>query len=107
MGKTPATIALPQGDKAVTFRFEKAGYRVATSKVIPDLDKSLRIDLVAEAGQAETVDPTASASSRRTLAHEASPHKRAGHSTAAKRTGGDKDTSQQFRSATPVNPFDM
>jgi serine/threonine protein kinase len=107
VGKTPATIALPQGDQAVTFRFEKAGYRVATSKVIPDLDKSLRIDLLAEAGQAETLDPTASAGSRRTLAHQASPHNRAGHSTAAKRTGGGKDTAQQFRSATPVNPFDM
>jgi serine/threonine protein kinase len=103
VGKTPATITLPQADEAVTFRFEKSGYRSAVSKVIPDLDKALRIDLVAQASPALAADsdPRASTSSRRTPSHQGNPHKKPGHATTA------KDTTQQFRSATPVNPFDM
>ena len=108
VGKTPVTIALPRGDEAVTFRFEKEGYRAATSKVIPDLDKASRIDLAAEAEPVPAAAPEAagSASSRRTPAHQGSQRRKAGRS-AGKAAGGEKDTTQQFRTATPVNPFDM
>ena len=110
LGKTPATIALPVGDQAVTFRFEKPGYRAATSKVIPDLDKALRIDLVAEAEPAPAAAPEprpSVSSSRRALARQGGSRKKAGRSTEAKATTGAKNSAQEVRSATPVNPFDM
>ena len=98
VGKTPVTIALPQADAAVTFRFEKAAYHSATLKVIPDLDKALRIDLVAEPepAAAPAPEPRASvSSSRRALARQGGSRKKA------------KNSAHQVRSATPVNPFDM
>jgi serine/threonine-protein kinase len=107
VGKTPVTIALPQADDAVTFRFEKPGYRSATSKVIPDLDKALRIDLVAEAAPPPAPARQASVSSRRAPARQGSSRKKEGRSAGSKAIAGGKDSAQEVRSATPVNPFDM
>jgi serine/threonine-protein kinase len=46
VGRTPMTIALPQAREAISFRFEKPGHTPVTHRVIPDLDKSVRVDLV-------------------------------------------------------------
>jgi serine/threonine-protein kinase len=46
VGHTPVTITLPQGREVIAFRFEKAGHTAASYKVIPDLDKSVRAELL-------------------------------------------------------------
>jgi serine/threonine protein kinase len=48
VGRTPITIALPQGSDVISFVFEKSGYASASYKVIPDLDKAVRAELTAE-----------------------------------------------------------
>jgi serine/threonine protein kinase len=48
VGRTPVTIALPQAREVITFRFDKPGHRSLRYKVIPDLDKSVRVDLLAD-----------------------------------------------------------
>jgi serine/threonine protein kinase len=45
VGRTPVTIALPQAREVITFRFDKPGHSSVRYKVIPDLDKSVRVDL--------------------------------------------------------------
>ena len=47
LGRTPLTITLPQGSEVISFRFEKAGHASISYKVIPDLDKSVRAELMA------------------------------------------------------------
>jgi hypothetical protein len=47
VGRTPVTIAVPRGHVAVMFRFQKSGHEPIDYKVIPDLDKAVRVDLVA------------------------------------------------------------
>ena len=47
LGRTPLTIAIPQGSEVISFRFEKDGHASITYKVIPDLDKSVRAELLA------------------------------------------------------------
>ncbi len=47
LGRTPVTIAVPRGHVAITFRFQKSGREPSDYKVIPDLDKAVRVDLVA------------------------------------------------------------
>jgi serine/threonine-protein kinase len=46
VGHTPITISLPQGRDVIAFRFEKAGHVAASYRVIPDLDKSVRAELL-------------------------------------------------------------
>jgi serine/threonine-protein kinase len=48
VGRTPVTITLPQAHDLVSFRFEKPGHAPISYKVIPDLDKSVRAELVPE-----------------------------------------------------------
>jgi hypothetical protein len=48
VGRTPVTVALPQGREVISFRFEKAGHTPTSYKVIPDLDKAIRADLAVE-----------------------------------------------------------
>ena len=50
VGRTPVTIAVPRGHVAVMFRFQKSGHEPTNYKVIPDLDKAVRVDLVAARG---------------------------------------------------------
>jgi hypothetical protein len=108
VGQTPVTIMLPRSNQPVAFRIEKPGYAVSTSKVIPDLDKALRIDLVANKHPTPALpaEPRADATSARALARRGSARKKAGRSTAMKASPGETNTAQQVRSATPVNPFD-
>jgi len=47
LGRTPLTVAIPQGSDVISFRFEKDGHAPITYKVIPDLDKSVRAELLA------------------------------------------------------------
>jgi serine/threonine-protein kinase len=47
LGRTPLTIEIPQGSDVISFRFEKDGHASITYKVIPDLDKSVRAELLA------------------------------------------------------------
>ena len=47
VGRTPLTVAIPQGSEVISFRFEKDGHASITYKVIPDLDKSVRAELLA------------------------------------------------------------
>ena len=47
LGRTPLTVAIPQGSEVISFRFEKDGHASITYKVIPDLDKSVRAELLA------------------------------------------------------------
>ena len=47
LGRTPLTVAIPQGSDVISFRFEKDGHASITYKVIPDLDKSVRAELLA------------------------------------------------------------
>jgi serine/threonine protein kinase len=47
VGRTPTTIALPRESVAITFRFEKSGHQPTDYKIIPDLDKAVRVDLAA------------------------------------------------------------
>jgi hypothetical protein len=42
------TLTLPQAREAISFRFEKPGHTSVTHRVIPDLDKAVRVDLVRE-----------------------------------------------------------
>jgi hypothetical protein len=53
VGRTPVTIALPQARDVITFRFDKPGHSSVRYKVIPDLDKAVRVDLVSD----RVVDP--------------------------------------------------
>jgi serine/threonine-protein kinase len=46
VGRTPVTITLPQGRDVIAFRFEKPGFSPASYKVIPDLAKSVRAELM-------------------------------------------------------------
>jgi serine/threonine protein kinase len=79
VGRTPLTITLPQGQDVVSFRFEKPGFAPTSYKVIPDLAKPVRAELIAE----PTVDPKRAIASQQhrpapphahaTAAHEARP----------------------------------
>jgi serine/threonine-protein kinase len=46
VGRTPVTIKLAQARDVIAFRFEKPGHTPASYKVIPDLDKSVRAELM-------------------------------------------------------------
>jgi len=46
VGRTPLTLTLPRGNLAVTFHFEKSGHEPTDYKVIPDLDKTVRVELL-------------------------------------------------------------
>ena len=108
LGHTPLTITLPASNDAVVFRFEKPGYRAVVHRIIPDLEKSIRVDLVAVASETAPVvaaarpDPHAGHAAPRTTSAQRKTARAAARS--ANRSG---DASKQFRSATPVNPFDM
>jgi len=55
LGRTPFTVTLNRGTTAVTFRFTKAGHLPVLYKIIPDLDKTVHIDLPREAPAKEAV----------------------------------------------------
>jgi hypothetical protein len=110
VGRTPLTIALPQSPNAVEFRFEKSGYRSSVYRIIADLDKAIRVDLLPTAPAAEplasaapAVRPAQRAKSASPLAHRGSKRR----SAPARSEKGSQDPSKQVRSAIPVNPFDM
>jgi hypothetical protein len=48
VGRTPLTIALPQAREVISFRFDKPGHAATSYKVIPDLDKAVRVELTAD-----------------------------------------------------------
>jgi serine/threonine protein kinase len=48
VGRTPLTITLPPSHDVLSFRFEKPGHSATSYKVIPDLDKVVRVDLAPE-----------------------------------------------------------
>jgi serine/threonine protein kinase len=61
LGRTPFTVTLNRGTTTLTFRFAKAGHVPVLYKIIPDLDKTVRIDLPQEAPAkqpAVRVEPT-------------------------------------------------
>jgi serine/threonine protein kinase len=45
LGRTPLTIMLPQSSDVIALRLEKQGYEPVIYKIIPDLDKNVRLDL--------------------------------------------------------------
>jgi hypothetical protein len=55
LGRTPFTVTLNRGTTALTFRFGKAGHQPVLYKIIPDLDKSVHVDLPREAPAKERV----------------------------------------------------
>ncbi len=55
LGRTPFTAALERGTAALTFRFVKAEHHPALYKIIPDLDKNVRVDLQPDATTKEPV----------------------------------------------------
>jgi tRNA A-37 threonylcarbamoyl transferase component Bud32 len=49
LGRTPFAVTLSRGTTALTFRFVKAQHQPALYKIIPDLDKTVRVDLDSDA----------------------------------------------------------
>jgi eukaryotic-like serine/threonine-protein kinase len=76
LGRTPLTVAMPQASDVISFRFEKDGHASITYKVIPDLDKSVRAELLA--GPIE--EPKRASPS----SHRPAPHARAAPSREAR-----------------------
>jgi hypothetical protein len=105
VGRTPITIDLPRTSQAVAFRFEKKGYRSVVHKVIPDLDKAVRVDLIAAPAERTSVAPVSRA--ERPVPRSAGLHRKIDRAAPGRTGAGTRDASKQFRSATPVNPFDM
>jgi len=81
VGRTPVTISVPRGHVALTFRFQKTGREPIDYKVIPDLDKAVRVDLIATpapeaarvATQHRAPPPRASAAARARHPRAAAP----------------------------------
>jgi serine/threonine protein kinase len=74
VGQTPVTITLPQARDLISFRFEKPGHAPISYKVIPDLDKSVRAELLPEpAGDSKQAPPSHHAPTAR--AHGAVAHR--------------------------------
>jgi serine/threonine-protein kinase len=46
VGKTPLRVSEPRSTQPLEFRIQLPGYAPVTYKIIPDLDKSVRIDLI-------------------------------------------------------------
>jgi eukaryotic-like serine/threonine-protein kinase len=69
LGRTPLTVAIPQTSDVIAFRFEKDGHAPITYKVIPDLDKSVRAELL--------VGPIAEPKRAPSASHRPPPHARA------------------------------
>jgi hypothetical protein len=46
LGRTPFTTSLPRATNVIVFRVEKVGHAPALYKIIPDLDKTVRVDLI-------------------------------------------------------------
>ena len=55
LGRTPFTVTLNRGTTALTFRFVKAEHQPALYKIIPDLDKTVHVDLAPDATAKEPV----------------------------------------------------
>jgi len=62
LGKTPLTVVQPRSTQVIELRIERAGYAPATYKIIPDLDKAVRIDLVRLSPEEANTPPEAIAS---------------------------------------------
>jgi serine/threonine-protein kinase len=109
VGRTPLTVELPRSPNPVTFRFEKAGYHAAVHRVIPDLDKAVRVDLVIAPPATEPLTSAARAvHPQRERARTLGPHRKTSRASApAGSANGSRDASKEVRSAIPVNPFDM
>jgi len=56
LGRTPFTITLDRGTTALTFRFVKAEHLTTLYKIIPDLDKTVHVDLKPDARAKERVE---------------------------------------------------
>jgi serine/threonine protein kinase len=86
LGRTPFTIAFPRSETAVALRFERPGAPPVLRKVIPDLDKVVRVEL--SEVRERNADRDASGS-------PAQPRRRIAASVKA------------LHDATPVDPFKM
>jgi hypothetical protein len=105
IGRTPLTIALPKSQEVIAFRFEKPGREAVVYKVIPDLDKAVRVDLpqpaAAAAGAFATSGASAGNHSRTALPRAPAAGRKASHSPSQSGPLGD------IRNATPIDPFKM
>jgi serine/threonine protein kinase len=70
LGRTPFTVALNRGTTALTLRFVKAAHQSALYKIIPDLDKSVRVDLDPNAATKEPVQVERRAPTRAPVAQK-------------------------------------
>ena len=68
LGRTPFTATLERGTTALTFRFVKAAHQPALYKIIPDLDKTIRVDLGPDATTKAPVQPEPRAVTRAPVA---------------------------------------
>jgi serine/threonine-protein kinase len=59
LGRTPMFVLQPASGDSIEFRFEKPGYLPATHKIIPDMDKSLLVNLELVRAPASAPAPTA------------------------------------------------
>jgi serine/threonine protein kinase len=110
IGRTPLMVTTPRSSEAVAFRFERSGYRAKVYRTLPDLDKTIHVDLI----PVEMATPAAPASPRRRRQKEhpsqrtATGHRRPERLTAQTRSrSGGADSTDDVGRATPVNPFSM
>lgn len=90
LGRTPFTIAFPRSERAIPLRFERPGAPPVLRKVIPDLDKVVRVEL------SEATDRNADGDASGTRGARPPPPRRR---TAA--------SIKALHDATPINPFKM
>jgi serine/threonine protein kinase len=86
LGRTPFTIALPRSETAIALRFERPGAPPVLRKVIPDLDKVVRVELSEARDRNADRDPSEP---------PAQPRRRIAASV------------KSLHDATPIDPFKM
>jgi serine/threonine-protein kinase len=69
LGRTPLRVTEPRSTQAIEFRIQLPGYAPTTYKIIPDLDKSVRVDLVRMA-VAQTRPPVGKNANRAAIARK-------------------------------------
>jgi serine/threonine-protein kinase len=74
LGRTPLTIVQSRSTQVIELRIERAGYATASYKIIPDLDKAVRIDLLRLPPEREPKPPSEAIASR-PVARAAAPKK--------------------------------
>jgi eukaryotic-like serine/threonine-protein kinase len=90
LGRTPFTIEFPRSEKPISLRFERPGAPPVLRKVIPDLDKVVRVEL--------------SAANERNAEDDVSGVRGAPWSSRRGRTAA---SVKALHDAMPVNPFKM